>query len=98
MNGENVRHGPYTKYLGVILDEHLTFNEHIKKTSFKAHQVRSFLQQNINSCSAKVKEACYLCYRLMARLVIKYASVHTQKQTSKQYSAEMQDLLLETLD
>ena len=44
LNGENVRSIPHTKYLGVILDEHLTFNKHVKKTSYKANQVKSFLQ------------------------------------------------------
>jgi len=71
LNGENVRGVPHTKYLGVILDEHLTFNEHIKKISFKAHQVKSFLQRNISSCPSKVKEACY---KSMVRPVIEYAS------------------------
>ena len=37
LNGENVRNVPHTKYLGVILDENLTFNEHIKKS--KSSQV-----------------------------------------------------------
>ena len=44
------------KYLGVILDEHLKFNEHIKKIVNKANQVKGFFQRNIGSCPARVKE------------------------------------------
>jgi len=43
----------------------------IKMTSFRAHQVRSFLQRNISSCPSKMKEACY---KSMVRPVIEYAS------------------------
>ena len=59
MNGEEVRSVSNAKYLGVTLDEQLTFNEHIKKIANKANQVKSFLQRNIgSSCPAMVKEAC----------------------------------------
>ena len=44
------------KYLGVILDEHLTFNGHSKKTVNKANQVKGFLQRSISSCPARVKK------------------------------------------
>ena len=60
------------KYLGVILDEHLTFNEHTKKIVNKANQVKGFLQRNIGSCPAGVKEACY---KSMVRPVVEYSSV-----------------------
>ena len=79
LNGENVRGVPHTKYLGVILDEHLTFNEHIKKTSFKAHQVKSFLQRNISSCPSKVKEACYWASTVWSP----YTKVNTRSNTAK---------------
>jgi len=62
------------------VDEHLTFNEHIKKPRFKANQVKSFLQQNISSCPTKVKEAC--C-RSMVRPVIEYASIVWSPYTTK---------------
>ena len=71
LNSDNVRGVPHTEYLVVILNEHLTFNEHVKKTSFKANQAKSLLQRNISSCPTKVKEACH---KLMVRPVIEYAS------------------------
>ena len=30
LQGEQIKSVPHAKYLGVIIDEHLTFNEHIK--------------------------------------------------------------------
>ena len=62
------------------MNEHLTFNEHIKKPRFKANQVKSFLQRNISSCPTKVKEACY---RSMVRPVIEYASIVWSPCTTK---------------
>ena len=38
------------KYLGVCIDEHLTWKEHIKHTISKANTSRAFLQRNIASC------------------------------------------------
>ena len=52
----------------VIIDEHLTFNEHIKIITSKAN---SFLQRNISSCTEMVKEACY---KSMIRPILEYAS------------------------
>ena len=80
MDGEEVRSVPNAKYLGVILDEHLTFNEHIKKIVNKANQVRGFLQRNISSCPARVKEACYIS---MVRPVVEYSSVVWSPFTNK---------------
>ena len=80
MDGEEVRSVPNAKYLGAILDEHLTFNEHIKKIVNKANQVRGFLQRNISSCPARVKEACYIS---MVRPVVEYSSVVWSPFTNK---------------
>ena len=38
------------KYLGVCIDEHLTWKEHIKHTISKANTSRAFLQRNIAFC------------------------------------------------
>ena len=59
MNGEEVRSVSNAKYLGVTLDEQLTFNEHIEKFANKANQIKSFLHRNIGSCLAKK-----VCYKL----------------------------------
>jgi len=70
MNGEKVWSVSNAKYLGVTLDKHLTFNDHIKKIVNKANQVKGFLQRNIGSCPAKVKEACY---KSMIRPMVEYS-------------------------
>jgi len=70
-NGEKVRSVSNARYLGVTLDEYLTFNEHIKKIVNKANQVKGFLYRNIDSCPATVKEACY---KSMIRSVVEYSS------------------------
>lgn len=50
---------PHAKYLGIIIDGHLTFNEQIKMITNKANSVKSFLERNISSCTEMVKVACY---------------------------------------
>ena len=69
-----------TKYLGVTIDEHLSFNEHISRICHKANSMNAFLQRNIKSCPPRVKE---ICYKIMVRPIIEYActvwSPHTKK-------------------
>ena len=43
------------KYLGVHLDQHLNFNNHIDAISKKANSTKAFLARNISHCSRKVK-------------------------------------------
>ena len=70
----------YAKYLGVTIDEHLSFNEHVNRIAHKANTVKAFLQRNIKSCPLQVKENCY---RMMVRPIMEYArtvwSPHTKK-------------------
>ena len=42
------------KYLGVTIDDRLTWNEHVDTVVKKANFTRAFLQRNIN-----IKEVCY---------------------------------------
>ena len=71
LQGEQIKSVPHAKYLGIIIDEHLTFNEHIKMITSKANSVKSFLQRNISSCTEMVKEACY---KSMIRPILEYSS------------------------
>ena len=70
----------HAKYLGVTIDEHLSFNEHVNRIAHKANTVKAFLQRNITSCPLQVKENCY---RIMVRPIMEYActvwSPHTKK-------------------
>ena len=60
------------KYLGVYIDEHLTWKEHVKHTISKANTSRAFLQRNIASCPRAVKDACY---KIMIHPIIEHAAI-----------------------
>ena len=59
------------KYLGVTIDKHLTFNNHIKNIANKANTVRAFLQRNLKSCPKSIKESCY---KIMVCSIVEYAN------------------------
>ena len=71
-------------YLGVTIDEHLSWSKHIINITKKANGTRGFLQRNINTCPSSIKE---ICYKLMIRPIIEYASTiwtpHLQKDILK---------------
>ena len=58
------------KYLGVTIDERLSFNEHINRISNKANSIKALLLRNIKSCPLKVKDNCY---KIMVRPIMEYA-------------------------
>jgi len=47
------------KYLGVIIDSKLSFNEHIDSTCKKANSSLAFLCRNVGSCERKIKTDLY---------------------------------------
>ena len=55
----------------MTIDEHLTFNDHIKNIANKANTVRAFLQRNLKSCPKSIKESCY---KIMVCLIAEYAN------------------------
>ena len=72
-----VHHG---KYLGVVIDERLSFNEHVEMIANKANAVKAFLQRNISSCPQMVKETCY---KSMIRPILEYSSTVWSPYTNK---------------
>ena len=71
----------HAKYLGVIIDQHLTWNEHVSHITAKANKVKGFLQRNLKTgCPTTVKT---ICYKSLIRSILDYASIiwspHTQK-------------------
>ena len=70
----------HAKYLGIIIDQHLTWNEHISYITTKANKVKCFLQRNLKPCPTTVKT---ICYKSLIRSILDYASIiwspHTQK-------------------
>ena len=47
------------KYLGIPIDNKLTFKNYITNTTKKAHNTLSFFYSNIKNCPRKIKEQCY---------------------------------------
>ena len=54
IHGVNLEVVQHAKYLGVTLDSHLNWKQHIDITSKKA-----FLRRNITTGNSKIKEKCY---------------------------------------
>ena len=61
----------HSKYLGVIIDNKLSWNPHIQHITTKATQVNPFLYRNLPQCPTSVKSTCY---KSMVRPIIEYAS------------------------
>ena len=61
----------HSKYLGVTIDEKLTWNEHILAITSKARQINAFLRQNFYQCLPHIK--CNL-FKSMVRPIIEFAS------------------------
>ena len=61
----------HAKYIGVIIDQNLSWNEHIKQISSKTTEVNVFLHRNLYHCPVNTK---LYCYNAMVRRVLEYAS------------------------
>ena len=79
IHGESLETVDSTKYLGVNLQENLSWNNHVNQVAKKANNTCSFLYRNLKKCSKETKE---LAYRSMVRPILEYASPvwdpHTQ--------------------
>jgi len=61
----------HAKYLGVVFDQTLSWNNHIKQVASKANKVNSFLHRNLYHCPVSTK---LNCYKAMIRPTVEYAS------------------------
>ena len=71
MSNTPIQQANHAKYLGVIIDKNLNWNEHTKQVVSKANRVRGFLQHNLK-CLPDVKASCYL---MLVCPALKYACV-----------------------
>ena len=60
------------KYLGVLINKHLSWKPHVDAICKKANQTRTFLEHNLKDCQQDVKSQCYKTY---VRPIVEYASV-----------------------
>ena len=71
---------PVVRYLGVLVDHHLNWNDHCKYVAAKATRSLNFLRHCLLNCSSKVKSAAYKC---IVQPVMEYAwpvwFLHTTK-------------------
>ena len=72
MSNIPIQQADHAKYLGVIIDKNLNWNEHTKQVVSKANSVRGFLQCT-KKCSPDVKASCYL---MLVHLMLEYACVY----------------------
>ena len=47
------------KYLGVTIDNRLSWNSHIDSITRKSNNTLSFLRRNLSTCPKDVKNVCY---------------------------------------
>ena len=71
MSNAKIKEVSTAKYLGVTINNHLTWSNHIDNICHKALSVKSFLQCNLTSCPPNIK---LLCYITMVRSILEYAS------------------------
>ena len=59
INGHNLQHADNAKYLGVTINNSLSWNNHIDNITKKANQTLAFLRRNINMCNRDSMEQAY---------------------------------------
>ena len=72
------------KYLGIILDNKLSFNNHVDQIVSKATKLLNLCRRNLHMCSPELKE---IAYKALVRPHLEYASPawspHTQRNINK---------------
>ena len=65
-----ISHHPVVRYLGVLVDSKLNWNEHCKYVSAKATRSLNFLRHHLYNSSTSIKSIAYKC---IVRPVLEYA-------------------------
>ena len=71
IHSQQIQQTKSAKYLGVVIDDHLTWKEHVNVTCSKAINAKAFLQRNLYHCPASLKSTCYTS---MVRPILEYAA------------------------
>jgi hypothetical protein len=84
IHGQTLKQTNKAKYLGVTLDNTLSWNSHIDATAKKANTTTAFLRRNLSHCPQNIKATCY---KTLVRPQLEYASSvwdpHTKANISK---------------
>jgi hypothetical protein len=59
IHGQVLHETNRAKYLGVTIDNTLSWNSHIDIMTKKSNNTTAFLRRNLSSCPADVKSTCY---------------------------------------
>jgi len=74
----------HAKYLGVLLDSKLNFNNHVATICRKANNVLALLKRNLYHCNSEIRSQAYFLY---VRPILEYASTvwapHTKSNVDK---------------
>ncbi|XP_060607677.1 uncharacterized protein LOC132759834 [Ruditapes philippinarum] len=71
IHGQTLKQTNKAKYLGVTLDNTLSWNSHIEATAKKANTTTAFLRRNLSHCPQNIKATCY---KTLVRPQLEYAS------------------------
>ena len=72
IHSQQIQQNKSAKYLGVMIDQHLTWKEHVNNICTKAIKAKTFLQRNLHQCPASVKSHCYTS---LVRPILEYAAI-----------------------
>ena len=72
IHSQQIQQNKSAKYLGVVIDKHLTWKEHVNEICSKAIKAKAFLQRNLHRCPVLVKSNCYTS--LVRPIILEYAA------------------------
>ena len=55
IQGQEIQEVSSAKYMGITIDQHLNWNNHVKQISSKANKIKCFLQRNLKHCPINIK-------------------------------------------
>ena len=84
IHGQRLNTTSKTKYLGVTIDNKLTWAAHVKNTTQKANNTLSFLRRNISSCPQHIRMTAY---KTLVRPQLEYAATVWDTSIKSQTSA-----------
>ena len=71
IHGHILKETTQAKYLGVTINNKLSWNSHVDQVTKRANQTTAFLRRNLSSCSKDVKAKCY---KTLVRPQLEYAA------------------------